>query len=191
MALWLPAPQLRGPATLESSVYTSTSSSGGPGSSGVKHKVEQSESNHGSLKARGCSSSITDTHSHDHCCGSISGSVLPCPCILSLGGTLGFDCPLTSISSCSSSSGSSPSGSASSSCIYLPSFSKEELPVQARRQWVPSSMMQSASWGAHGTKFTNATTILSSAQLRLLVTPWAGTHSASSLAGLYARTLPS
>ena len=58
----------------ESGTCTSTASSGSPGSS-VEHKVEQSESDCGSSKVRGCSSSIMDAHSHDHHCG----SALPCP----------------------------------------------------------------------------------------------------------------
>ena len=163
----------------KSSACTSMASSGSPGSSRVEHKVE---SDCISSKARGCSASIMDAHSHDHRRGLAS----PCPGVSSLGGTLGFDSPCPSITSHSSSSGSSPS-----SCICLPSSSEEELSIQARRWHIPSSMMQSASWGAHGTKFANATAILSSTQLRSLATPRVGIHSTSSLAGLYARTLPS
>ena len=166
----------------ESSVCTYTASSCSPSSSRVEHKVEWSESDCGSSKVRGCSSSIMDTHSHDRHCG----LALPCPFVSSLGGALGSDSLHPSTSSPSSSSGSSPS-----SCICSPSPSKEESSVQARRQHIPSSMMQSTSWGAHGTKFTNVTAILSSTQLRLLVTLQVGTHSTSSLAGLYTRMLPS
>ena len=176
-----PTPPAQRACSSESSVCTSMASSGSPGSS----KVEQSESDRGSLKARGCSSSIMDAHSHDHLHGSISGWVSPHLHISSPGGALGFDSPHPS-TSCLSSSGSSPS-----SCVCSPSSFEEESSVQARRQQVLSSMMRSASWGAWGTKFANTTIILSSAQLRLLVTQWVGTHSALSLAGSYARMLPS
>ena len=77
----------------ESGACTSMTSSSSPGSSGVEHKVEQSESDRRSLKVRGCLSSIMDAHSHDHLCSSISGSASPCPHVLSPGGALGFDCP--------------------------------------------------------------------------------------------------
>ena len=177
-----PAPPAQRACNSKSSVCTSTASSGSPGSNGVEHKVEWSESDHGSSIARGCSLSIMDTHSCDHC----HGLALPCPHISSLGGTLGFDSPHPSTSSHSSSSGSSPS-----SCICLPSSSSKEESVQARKWHVPSSVMQSASWGLHGTKFANVTAILSSAQLRSLGTLRVGTHSTSCLAGLYTRMLPS
>ena len=109
----------------ESSVCTSTASSGSPGSSRAEHKVEQLESNRGSLKERGCSSSIMDAHSRDRHCG----SALPCPHVLSLGGASGFNSPHPSTSLPLSSSGSSPS-----SCVCSPSSSSSEESVQARRQ---------------------------------------------------------
>ena len=166
----------------ESGTCTSTASSGSPGSC----KVERSESDCGLSKVRGCSLSIMDAHSHNHLHGSISILASPHPCVSSPGGTSGFDSPHPSTSLHLSSSGLLPS-----SCICSPSSSEEESSVQARRQWVPSSAMWSASWGVQGTKFANVTAILSSAQLRSLATPWAGTHSASSLARSYARMLPS
>ena len=150
-----------------------------------------SESDHRSLKARGCLSSIIATHSHDHhhVFDLQFGFALPMCCIV--GRRFRFCFPHPSISSCSSPSHSSPSSSKSSSCICLSSSSEEESSVQPRRWWVSSSAMQYTSWGMHGTKFANATTILSSAQLRLFATPQVGTHSTSSLPGLYARMLPS
>ena len=174
-----PTPPAQRACNSESGTCTSMASSGSPGSSGVEHKVEWSESDHGLSKVRGCSLSIMDAHSRNR----HGGSALPCSHISSLGGALGFDFPHPSVPLHLSPSGSSPS-----SCVCSPSSSEES--VQARRWWVLSSAMQSASWGMCGTKFTNATTILSSAQLRSLATPQAGTHSASSLVGLYARMLP-
>ena len=87
----------------ESGTCTSMASSGSPGSSWVEHKVERLESDRGSLKVRGCSSSIMDAHSHDHHRGLAS----PSSHVLSLGGTLRFDSPHPSTSSCSSFSPSS------------------------------------------------------------------------------------
>ena len=160
-----PTPSAPRACNSEPSACTSMASSGSPSSSRVEHKVEWSESNHGSSKARGCSASIMDAHSHDRHCGLAS----PCPRILSLGCASGFDSPHPSTSLPLPSSGSSPS-----SCVCSPSFSEEESSVQARRWHIPSSVMQSTSWGAHGTKFANATAILSSTQLRSLATPMGG-----------------
>ena len=100
----LPALPVQRACSSESGVCTSTTSSSSPGSSGVEHKVERSESNRRSLKVRGCSSSIMDAHSHDHLCSSISGSALPRLCVSLPGSTLGFDSPHPSTSSCLSSS---------------------------------------------------------------------------------------
>ena len=196
-----PAPPAQRTCSSESGACTSTTSSGSPGSSRVEHKVEQSESDHGSSKARGCSSFIMDTHSCDRLHGSISGLASPCPRVSSPGGASGFDSPHPSPSSRSLSSkkgggihSSSPSCicscTSSSSCVSLPWSSEEDSSVQARRRWVPSTMIRSASWPVRGTKFANVTAILSSTQLRSLATPRVGTHSTSSLAGLYARMLP-
>ena len=63
----------------KSGACTSTTSSGSPGSSGVEHKVEWSESDCRLLKVRGCLSSIMDAHSRNHLHGSISGSASPRP----------------------------------------------------------------------------------------------------------------
>ena len=183
-----PTPPAHRACSSESGTCTSTASSG-------SNRVEHLESEHGSSKARGCSSSIMDAHSCDCLLGSVSILASSCPHILPPGGALGFDVPnpstsLHSSSTGSSSSGSSSLGSSSSSYICLLSPS-EESSFQARRWQVLSSTMRSASWGVQGTKFANATTILSSTQLRSLATPQAGTHSTSSLAGSYAKTLPS
>ena len=147
-----PSPPAQRVCNPESSVCTSTASSGSPGSSEAMHKVEQSESDCRSLKARGCSSSIMDAHSSSHHCGLISHLVLPCPHVMSLDGSLGFVSTHPSISLCSSPSGlspssSSPSGSTSSSGICSSSSSVEESSVQPRRWQVPSSTMRSTSSG--------------------------------------------
>ena len=186
-----PSPLAQRASTSESHTCTSMASSGSPSSSGVKHTGEQSESNHGLLKSRGCSSSIMATHSHNRHRGLISSLVLPCPCVMSLDGSSGFASPHPYISLCSSHSGLSPSSLTFSSCVCLSSSSEEESSVHPRRWWVLSSMMRSTSWGACGTKFANVTTVLSSTHLRSLATLWVGTHSTSSLVGLYARMLPS
>ena len=169
-------------------------SCGNPSSCGVKHTGERpptvaSEPNHRSLRAEGSSSSIIDPHFHNrhHPRGLTSSSVSPCSSTALLDGGSGSASPSPSVSLCSS-----PSGLPSSSCVYSSSSSseEEELLDKPRRWRVPSSIMPSASWGMRGTKFANAATDLSSAQLRSLATPWVGIHSASSLAGLYARMLP-
>ena len=133
-----PTPPSQRACSSESGTCTSTASSGSPGSS----KVEWSESDRRSSKAKGCSSSIMNAHSRNCLHGSIFILVSPCPCISSPGSASGFDSPHPSTSSHSSSLGSSPS-----SCICSPSPSEEESSVQARTWWVLRSAMRSASWG--------------------------------------------
>ena len=180
-----PAPPAQRASTSESLTCTSTASCGDPSTCRVEHTGEWpptmvSESDCRSSKARGCSSSIMDPHSHNHLCGSAPSPVSPCSSKL-----VGSSSSHSSASSCSS-----PSGSSSSYCVCSSSSSEGESSAQPRRRQAPSLAMQSASWGTHGTKFASATAILSSTQLRSLVTPWAGTHSASSLVALYAKKLP-
>ena len=136
-------------------------SSGSPGSSRAKQRVERSESERGSLKVRGCSSSIMDAHSHNHLHGSLSDSVPPRPCISLPGGILGFysHCPSISsrslsskrgggisssssscICSCSSSS-SCVCSCSSSSCVCSCSSSEEDLSVQEAVAPEPSDMV--------------------------------------------------
>ena len=160
-------------------------SSGSPTSSEVEHKVERSESDRGSSKARGCSSSIMDAHSRDHLCGSISCLASPHLCISSPGGASGFDFPRPSTSLRSSSLGLSPS-----SCICSPSSSKEELLVQARRQQIRAPRC-SLPLGGVGHKILRCDRHSLLCPAKIIGDPTAGTHSTLSLVGSYARTLPS
>ena len=176
----------------ESGMCTSMASSGSPGSSGVKHKVEQSESDCGSLKVRGCSSSIMDAHSCGCHCGLISSLVLPCPGIASLDGSSGFV-----------------------STLHLSFYLLMFIPLWLIALWlnillwhlllflcggIVGPAQEAVSPVLHKVvhllggmwhKFCQHDHHFSSAQLRLLVTPQAGTHSTSSLAELYTRMLPS
>ena len=134
---------------------------------------------------------MIDPHSHycHHLHGLASCSISPCSSPMPPDDGLGFASPCSSTSMGSSSSHSPSSSSACPSS--LSSSSEEESLGQLIRRWVLSLAIRAASWGMHGMKFTNATADLSSAQLRSSVTPHVGTHSTSSLVGLYARTLPS
>ena len=102
-----PTPLAQRASTSESHTCTSTASCDDPGSCRVECTGERPltvvlESDHGSSKARGCSSSIMATHSHNHHHGLISTSVLPCPHIMPLDGGSGFTFTHPSISLCSS-----------------------------------------------------------------------------------------
>ena len=105
-----------------------------------------SESDRGSLKVRGCSSSMIDPHSHDHCHHSHGSASLVSPCSIPLlsGNDLGAASSCPSVSLCSS-----PSGLPSSSSVgSLSSSSEEESSDQPTRQRVPSSAMWSTSGDA-------------------------------------------
>ena len=198
------APPAQSSSTSDSHACTSTAvSCGDPSFCGVECTGEQPltvalESDCGSSKVRGSSSSMIDSHSHDchHLHGLASHSVSPCSSPVPLDDGLGLTSPCSSMSMGSSSSSHSSSSSStcpssSSSTCPLSSSSEEESSGQLMRQWAPSLAMWVASWGMHGMKFANATADLSSTQLRSLAMPCVGTHSTSSLVGLYARTLPS
>ena len=78
-----PTPLAQRTSTSESHACTSMTSCGNPGTCRVKCAGEWpltivSESNRGSLKVRGCSSSNMDPHSHDHLCGLAPSPIFPC-----------------------------------------------------------------------------------------------------------------
>ena len=176
-------------STSESCMCTSMASCGDPGPCGVKCTGERLptvalESDRGSSKVRGCSLSIMVTHSRNPCCGSISSSVLLCPCAAPLDSSLGFASLRPSVSSCSSPSGSSPSGLTSSSCVCSSSSSEEESVGPELHDAVH---LLGDAW--HKNRQCDHCPLLHPA--KVIGDPMGGTQSTSSLVGLYARMLPS
>ena len=95
------------------------------------------------------------------------------------------------LSSLSSPHSGSVSMVCGSGCCASSSSGVVESSGQLIIRRAPSLVIWATSSGMRGTQFAKATADLSLAQVRSLVRPHTGTHSASFLAGLYAKTLPS